>query len=79
MKRTITATNTKIVTPGIRNKNQLYETDRWKHDRFDAEEQIPKTTQDIVRLYGYDLRKDYGVRSKPVNNTHDNNMQIKKR
>jgi hypothetical protein len=32
--------------------------DRWTHDRFNVADQMPKSTRDIVRAYGYDIRKN---------------------
>lgn len=32
-------------------------TDRWKHDRFDLDEQQPKSENEIVKRYGFDIRK----------------------
>ena len=43
------------------------EADRWKHDRFDPDQQLPKSTRDIIRIYGYDIRKDLNAQIKAKN------------
>lgn len=35
--------------------------DRWGHDKFDEREQMPKSDQELVSLYGYDIRKEEGA------------------
>lgn len=38
--------------------NEIIETDnRWLHDRFDLNEQRPKTRQELIKRYGYDIRE----------------------
>lgn len=29
---------------------------RWEHDKFREDEQAPKTRQELIALYGYDIR-----------------------
>lgn len=42
----------------IKNKKKSRADDgKWKHDKFDASEQAPKKTHEIVRRYGYDIRR----------------------
>ncbi len=43
------------------------EADRWKHDRFNPDQQLPKSTRDIIRIYGYDIRKDLNAQIKAKN------------
>ncbi len=38
--------------------NEIIETDnRWLHDRFDLNDQRPKTRQELIKRYGYDIRE----------------------
>ena len=42
----------------VKNKKKSRADDgKWKHDKFDASEQAPKKTHEIVRRYGYDIRR----------------------
>lgn len=34
--------------------------DRWSHDRYDESEQAPKSRQELVSAYGYDIRSEDG-------------------
>lgn len=34
--------------------------DRWSHDRFNANEQAPKSRAELVNSYGYDIRNEDG-------------------
>lgn len=34
--------------------------DRWSHDRFDENEQAPKSRAELVSAYGYDIRCEDG-------------------
>ena len=36
-------------------------TDRWGHDLFDQEQQGPKSKDELVGLYGYDIRQEEGA------------------
>ncbi|XP_046645650.1 protein CASC3-like isoform X2 [Daphnia pulicaria] len=35
--------------------------DRWGHDMFDPNQQVPKSDQELVDLYGYDIRQEEGA------------------
>jgi len=30
---------------------------KWEHDRFDARQQAPKSAQDLIEAYGFDIRR----------------------
>lgn len=34
--------------------------DRWSHDRFNPNEQAPKSRAELVNSYGYDIRNEDG-------------------
>ncbi|KAK9873874.1 hypothetical protein WA026_002229 [Henosepilachna vigintioctopunctata] len=34
--------------------------ERWTHDRFNDNEQIPKTKAELIQIYGYDIRNEDG-------------------
>ena len=36
-------------------------TERWGHDMFDESQQGPKSEQELLSLYGYDIRKEEGA------------------
>lgn len=38
--------------------------EEWKHDMFDEITQVPKTSNDIITTYGYDIRNDARISSK---------------
>lgn len=40
----------------------------WKHDRFNIEEQKPKSEKEIVRTYGFDIRKAKNLSEVQVDN-----------
>jgi len=42
--------------PNLRGFRAKPDTKRWVHDRFDEEEQAPKSTQELIEEYGYDIR-----------------------
>jgi hypothetical protein len=33
---------------------------RWSHDRYNAEEQAPKSCEELIAVYGYDIRNEEG-------------------
>ena len=35
--------------------------DRWGHDMFDENQQGPKNDQELIDLYGYDIRQEDGA------------------
>lgn len=34
--------------------------EKWNHDRFNDNEQAPKSKQELVSTYGYDIRSEDG-------------------
>lgn len=34
---------------------------RWGHDKYNEDEQCPKSTQELIDTYGYDIRKEDGA------------------
>lgn len=34
--------------------------DRWDHDRYNDEEQAPKSHAELIAVYGYDIRNEEG-------------------
>ena len=42
-------------------KNRSEAIDRWGHDMFDPNQQGPKSDQELVDLYGYDIRQEEGA------------------
>ncbi|ELT97736.1 hypothetical protein CAPTEDRAFT_226679 [Capitella teleta] len=42
---------------GIKSKKQLWtESKKWDHDRYSEEQQQPKSREEIISIYGYDIR-----------------------
>ena len=44
------------LTPKVLKKPK--DTDRWSHDRFNENEQAPKSRSELVTSYGYDIRNE---------------------
>ncbi|XP_072212792.1 protein CASC3 isoform X2 [Excalfactoria chinensis] len=44
------------VRPKGRQRKLWKDEDRWEHDKFREDEQAPKTRQELIALYGYDIR-----------------------
>lgn len=42
--------------PKGRNRKLWKDEGRWEHDRFREEEQAPKSREELVAIYGYDIR-----------------------
>lgn len=42
-------------------KNRSEAIDRWGHDMFDPSQQGPKSNEELVDLYGYDIRQEEGA------------------
>ncbi len=42
-------------------KNRSEAIDRWGHDMFDPNQQGPKSDQELVDMYGYDIRQEEGA------------------
>jgi hypothetical protein len=53
--------------------NKNIDTERWAHDRFDMNEQKPKSSQDLINRYGYDIRQETSIEAiKQVEGNQDN-------
>lgn len=46
--------------PKGRNRKLWKDEGRWEHDRFREEEQAPKSREELVAIYGYDIRNGSG-------------------
>ncbi|BET02595.1 Btz [Nesidiocoris tenuis] len=42
-------------------KNKVEGVERWGHDKYNEDEQCPKSTQELIDTYGYDIRKEDGA------------------
>lgn len=49
--------------PKGRNRKLWKDEGRWEHDRFREEEQAPKSREELVAVYGYDIRSGGGDRA----------------
>ena len=36
------------------------EDDKWNHDRFNEYDQAPKSREELIAVYGYDIRNEEG-------------------
>lgn len=36
------------------------EDDRWNHDKFNEFDQAPKSREELIAIYGYDIRNEEG-------------------
>lgn len=48
------------VRPKGRNRKLWKDEGRWEHDRFREEEQAPKSREELIAIYGYDIRNGGG-------------------
>ncbi|XP_008936311.1 PREDICTED: protein CASC3, partial [Merops nubicus] len=46
----------KVPKPKGRQRKLWKDEGRWEHDKFREDEQAPKTRQELIALYGYDIR-----------------------
>jgi hypothetical protein len=46
---------------------------KWSHDKYNLDEQAPKTAQDLIKTYGYDIRKDSKISSQKDNSFSNSN------
>lgn len=44
------------VRPKGRNRKLWKDEGRWEHDKFREEEQAPKSREELIAIYGYDIR-----------------------
>ncbi|KAM8844250.1 protein CASC3 [Spinachia spinachia] len=51
--------------PKGRNRKLWKDEGRWEHDRFREEEQAPKSREELVAIYGYDIRNGGGTAERP--------------
>lgn len=42
--------------PKNRNRKLWKDEGRWEHDKFREEEQAPKSREELIAIYGYDIR-----------------------
>lgn len=49
-----------VVRPKNRNRKLWKDEGRWEHDRFREEEQAPKSREELIAIYGYDIRNGSG-------------------
>lgn len=49
-------------TPAVKKpvKKSAAAADRWSHDRYNENEQAPKSRSELVNSYGYDIRNEDG-------------------
>lgn len=47
-----------------RSSTKMKLNEEWKHDMFDVSNQLPKTSNDIINKYGYDIRNDARISAK---------------
>ena len=46
-------------TKKVESKKKVWkEDDKWQHDRFEIHDQSPKSREELVAAYGYDIRYD---------------------
>lgn len=53
-------TDAPVQTPKKPVKKTGLASDRWSHDRYDENEQAPKSRTELVNTYGYDIRNEDG-------------------
>ncbi|KAK1877404.1 Protein CASC3 [Dissostichus eleginoides] len=51
--------------PKGRNRKLWKDEGRWDHDRFREEEQAPKSREELIAIYGYDIRNGGGSGERP--------------
>ncbi|XP_056143406.1 protein CASC3 [Lampris incognitus] len=51
--------------PKGRNRKLWKDEGRWEHDRFREEEQAPKSREELIAIYGYDIRNGGGPGERP--------------
>ncbi|KAK5855736.1 hypothetical protein PBY51_007383 [Eleginops maclovinus] len=51
--------------PKGRNRKLWKDEGRWEHDRFREEEQAPKSREELIAIYGYDIRNGGGSGERP--------------
>lgn len=47
--------------PKGRNRKLWKDEGRWEHDKFREEEQAPKSREELIAIYGYDIRNGSGT------------------
>ena len=48
---------------GSRTLRNEFSKERWLHDKYDEDEQTPKTRDELIEEYGYDIRSQRHDRS----------------
>ncbi|KAG7504613.1 hypothetical protein JOB18_012783 [Solea senegalensis] len=51
--------------PKGRNRKLWKDEGRWEHDKFREEEQAPKSREELIAIYGYDIRNGGGAGNRP--------------
>ncbi|XP_026181173.1 protein CASC3 isoform X2 [Mastacembelus armatus] len=51
--------------PKGRNRKLWKDEGRWEHDKFREEEQAPKSREELIAIYGYDIRNGGGTGDRP--------------
>lgn len=49
-----------VFRPKGRNRKLWKDEGRWEHDKFREEEQAPKSREELIAIYGYDIRNGGG-------------------
>lgn len=54
--------NVEVVEPEKDNKKKVWQDkkERWSHDKYNDNEQAPKSKSELVSIYGYDIRNEDG-------------------
>lgn len=54
------STHPSVTRPKGRHRKLWKDEGRWEHDKFREEEQAPKSREELIALYGYDIRNGTG-------------------
>lgn len=49
-----------VTRPKGRHRKLWKDEGRWEHDKFREEEQAPKSREELIAIYGYDIRNGNG-------------------
>ncbi|OTF72475.1 hypothetical protein BLA29_000173 [Euroglyphus maynei] len=48
-----------MTTPSANKKKSIWDSgEKWSHDKFNQEDQRPKTREELINIYGYDIRTE---------------------
>lgn len=59
-RRSILSASLTVLRPKTRNRKLWKDEGRWEHDKFREEEQAPKSREELIAIYGYDIRNGGG-------------------